>query len=329
MTLIERFKGGHLRGSSHGPNRIFRLSYPDPKYAALAVEALDDWARLERDGSQRLIDPVGGIDLGEAALACAKTLEGLGVVSEELNAQQVRELAGISLAADMPAIFHPETGVIAASRTVGVQLELAAKAGCHIQEETKAVSIRPPDQPGVAIQTDRGEVTAAVAVICAGAWSRPLTATAGFDLPLVVTSEQVTYLRPQRDHIPVIIDWSEPLHYLVPMAFGAPGWKVGIHQSGDPVNPEEGPFPSSEERNQPAVAWIRRLTGSIPEVVADETCLYTNAPSDEFILERSGDIVVVSTCSGHGFKFAPRIARAAADLAEGIDPRLPGGIGQV
>lgn len=326
---MERFHGGHLRGSSHGPTRIFRLSYPDPKYAALAVEALDDWARLERDGAERLIDPVGGLDLGEGALACAAALEGLGVESQEFDAKQVNDLAGISISPDTPAIFQPQTGVIAASRTVTVQLELAAKAGCQVQEGTQAISIRPVEPQGVVIQTDKGEVSAEVAVICAGPWARPLAATAGFDLPLVVTSEQVTYLRPLRDQIPVIIDWREPLHYLVPMAFGAPGWKVGIHQSGAPVDPEAGPFPATEERNQPAVAWVERLMGSLPQIVADETCLYTNAASDEFILERTGDIVVVSACSGHGFKFAPRIGRAAADLADGIDPRLPEGIGQI
>lgn len=328
VTLIERFHRGHLLGSSHGPTRIFRLSYPDPKYAALAVEALDDWARLERDGAERLMDPVGGLDLGEGALACASALEGLGVESHELDAKQVSDLAGISLDPGTPAIFQPQTGVIAASRTVRVQLGLAAKAGCQVQEGTQATSIRPSGQQGVVVETGRGEVSAGVAVLCAGPWIRPLAATAGFDLPLVVTSEQVTYLRPLRDQIPVVIDWREPLHYLVPMAFGAPGWKVGLHQIGAAVDPDAGPFLATEERNGPAVAWVRGLTGSLPEVVADETCLYTNAPSDEFILERQGDIVVVSACSGHGFKFAPRIGRAAADLAQGVDPRLPKGIGQ-
>jgi sarcosine oxidase len=32
------------------------------------------------------------------------------------------------------------------------------------------------------------------------------------------------------------------------------------------------------------------------------------------------DVVVVSCCSGHGFKFAPEIGRLAADLAMGEPP---------
>ena len=48
-----------------------------------------------------------------------------------------------------------------------------------------------------------------------------------------------------------------------------------------------------------------------------ETCLYTNTPDDEFVLDRLGPIVVGSPCSGHGFKFAPLIGKILADMATG------------
>ena len=47
------------------------------------------------------------------------------------------------------------------------------------------------------------------------------------------------------------------------------------------------------------------------------TCLYTSTPDEEFVLERAGPLVVVSACSGHGFKLAPEIGRRAAALAAG------------
>jgi glycine/D-amino acid oxidase-like deaminating enzyme len=46
-----------------------------------------------------------------------------------------------------------------------------------------------------------------------------------------------------------------------------------------------------------------------------ETCIYTNTPDEDFILERRGPIVIGSPCSGHGFKFAPAIGERLADLA--------------
>ena len=42
-------------------------------------------------------------------------------------------------------------------------------------------------------------------------------------------------------------------------------------------------------------------------------------PTEDFVLERRGDVVVVSCCSGHGFKFTPEIGRRAAMLAAGQD----------
>ncbi len=58
----------------------------------------------------------------------------------------------------------------------------------------------------------------------------------------------------------------------------------------------------------------------MPDPVTEVTCLYTNTATENFVLDRVGPIVVVSACSGHGFKFAPLIGRMAADLADGAAP---------
>jgi sarcosine oxidase len=47
------------------------------------------------------------------------------------------------------------------------------------------------------------------------------------------------------------------------------------------------------------------------------TCLYTETPSEDFLLDRIGDLVVCSPCSGHGAKFAPLIGELTADLVTG------------
>ncbi len=46
-------------------------------------------------------------------------------------------------------------------------------------------------------------------------------------------------------------------------------------------------------------------------------------PDEDFVIERVGRIVIGSACSGHGFKFAPLIGAALADLVTGADPGLP------
>jgi sarcosine oxidase len=54
-----------------------------------------------------------------------------------------------------------------------------------------------------------------------------------------------------------------------------------------------------------------------------DTCLYTNTPDQDFVLDRRGSVVIGSPCSGHGFKFAPFVGRVLADLVTGNPPPLP------
>ncbi|MCB1015438.1 MAG: hypothetical protein KDB10_10035, partial [Acidimicrobiales bacterium] len=56
------------------------------------------------------------------------------------------------------------------------------------------------------------------------------------------------------------------------------------------------------------------LPGLDPVPLRAETCLFTQTPNDDFVLDRRGPVVVASPCSGHGFKFTPLIGKLVADL---------------
>jgi glycine/D-amino acid oxidase-like deaminating enzyme len=60
-----------------------------------------------------------------------------------------------------------------------------------------------------------------------------------------------------------------------------------------------------------------RLPWLDPRPFAEATSLRTSTPTGDFVLDRSGPLVVVSPCSGHGGRFTPLIGRLAADLALG------------
>ena len=50
-----------------------------------------------------------------------------------------------------------------------------------------------------------------------------------------------------------------------------------------------------------------------------ENCYYTNTKSEDFLIDWSDEhenILIVSACSGHGFKFSPIIGQIVADLLE-------------
>ncbi len=64
VVLIEQYGQGHLRGSSHGGTRIFRLAYPNPLYINMAKAALPLWRELEDDAGRTLLETTGGVDHG-------------------------------------------------------------------------------------------------------------------------------------------------------------------------------------------------------------------------------------------------------------------------
>ena len=43
VVVLEQFGSDHNRGSSHGNARVFKLSYPDPKFVQLAMTSLVRW----------------------------------------------------------------------------------------------------------------------------------------------------------------------------------------------------------------------------------------------------------------------------------------------
>jgi sarcosine oxidase len=45
------------------------------------------------------------------------------------------------------------------------------------------------------------------------------------------------------------------------------------------------------------------------------SCTYTTTPNSDFLIDRSGPLVVAAGFSGHGFKFVPALGHLLADLA--------------
>jgi sarcosine oxidase len=72
------------------------------------------------------------------------------------------------------------------------------------------------------------------------------------------------------------------------------------------------------------VEYVRRwLPGLDPTPRNEATCLYTQTPSEDFLLDRVGDLVVCSPCSGHGAKFAPLVGELVAGLVVGDASAVP------
>jgi sarcosine oxidase len=333
VVVLERFGLGHDRGSSHGATRIFRYAYADPFWVRMAQAALPYWREMEADGGATIVHITGGLDAGAPAFVdpIADALGACGAAAERLDARERARRFGWLRLDDARGVWSPDTGVIAAEVALGTAASLAVRAGARIEEMNPVVSLQ-VDGRDVVVRAAKGEVRARRAIVAAGAWTARLLAPLGIGVPLRVTREQVAYhwALPEAEMVP-FIHWGEIHRYGVPAVAGAPGFKVAEHGTGLEADPD-GPVHTSPEAAARVREYVRDCLPDLdPEAVARETCLYTNTPSQDFILAARGPLVVASPCSGHGFKFAPLVGEILACMATGREPpvdctrfRLPG-----
>jgi sarcosine oxidase len=316
VVLLEQFQLGHTRGSSHGSSRIFRLSYAEPYYVRLAQEALAAWRALEEEAGEELILQSGALDFGEIARENEATLAACGVRHERLIGAEVSERWPIAASADEVALYQPDGGITRADRALAVVLASAQAAGADVRERMRVTSLRQGDGD-VELDTQDGALRARAVVLTAGAWSRELLAPLGIDLPVSATRETIAYFAlPDAERLPTVIDDVRE-HGQAAYALAAPGvgLKAGHHRTGRETDPDEPGVPDPG-LVQATADWVaRRYPSAGSDVLAAETCLYTNTDDSRFVCARHDRIVVGSACSGHGFKFAPVTGRRLAELA--------------
>jgi sarcosine oxidase len=329
VVVLERFQPGHRRGSSHGASRVFRLAYAEPDYVRLAQRAEGAWRALEADAGEPLLDRTGAIDHGDPAgvAALAEALDACGVEHEVLATEAAAERwPGVRF--DGPVLHHPAGGRCRSDHAVAALQRRAGEEGAELRFGVPAEALVPAGA-GVEVRTADGAWRAPVAVVATGAWLPGLLGPLVDLPPLRVTREQWLHL-PPRDGGPE--RWPSFIHHLDPAAvpafvygLGTPGEgvKVAEHHTGPEVDPDRRGFEADEAGVRRLRRYVeRRLPGLDPGPASVTTCLYTSTPTEDFVLDRTGPLVVVSPCSGHGFKFAPELGRLAADLAEGRPPEV-------
>jgi len=329
-VLLEQFELGHARGSSHGANRIFRFSYPDPVYVRMAVAAREAWLRLQDEAGEQLLTTTGGLDAGRRAERCAAALSECGVPHSWLTEGDVRErFPGIAPRPGELMLWQEDGGVLLAARAVAALQRLAGRDGASLRPATPVLGIEAQGD-GVLLRTPDGEIRARVAVVTAGGWAGGLLGPALTGMPpLTATLQQVRYYAAADPGArwPTFIEWSDDDSgwYAVPVAGGAPGVKVARHDPGRPVDPRTGPFAEIDLELEHAAARYtsERLPGLLPTALQAHTCLYTMTADQDFLLDRAGPVVVGGGGSGHAFKFGPLLGEILADLALGKDPAIP------
>lgn len=325
---LDRFAPPHDLGSSHGRARLIREAYyEDPLYVPLVRRAYALWRELEHEVAAPVLHRAGALMIGAAQSELVTgTLESAlrhGVEHEVLDARQLHQRFPVLMPLDdMVGVFEPGASLLVAERVVGLQVELASRAGATLAfGETVASWEGTPD--GVELRTDRGTHHARQVVCCAGAWTAQLIP--GLAPFLEVERQVQEWWEPARHedavkigHMPVTL-WelaNGSVFYTMPDM--GHGMKVGWHHGGAVVHPDRVDRNVSQEEHASVSDLLRRFAPwGKGERLGHQVCLYTNTPDRHFIVDRlPGDprMLVVSACSGHGFKFASVLGEVVADL---------------
>jgi sarcosine oxidase len=232
------------------------------------------------------------------------------------GAEVVRRHPSVSVPDDLPVLWQPDGGIVAADVALETFVSVARKSGAEVREKTPVLSIEEGEGLVAAVLANE-KVHAEAIVVTAGAWVSGLVEPLGIEVPVRATRETIAYFKVDGDIGPTLVEWGDPSVYALPSP-RHDALKVGEHIAGPDADPDVdgAPDPSSIDRLS---TWVAELYPSAEsEPFLAETCFYTNTDDQRFILERHGRVIVGSPCSGHGFKFAPLIGKQLADLAQEV-----------
>ncbi len=325
VALFEQGEIPNPLSASGDEHRMIRRAYGGQDgYTRLMSEAFAAWDELWADLARGHFAPTGILtisqtpgDFGEVFRA---GLDRTGFAYELFGGPEAAErypfLDGGTI---RYAFLSPEGGVLFCRRIAGDLLGWLAAAGVTLRPTTPVVSV---DAEHGRLTTADGEIFEADRiVVAAGAWILKLFPELGGSLRTYRTAvaylEPPPDLRPAWERAPAILDvGGTPDGYVVPPV-GGTGLKVGAGVHRRPAGPDDdrAPGPGEGERLRdlfsPPLARIGEY--AVAKVV---TCAYTFTADETFFAAERGRALIVSACSGHGYKFGAAVGRRTAEALE-------------
>ena len=325
---LDRFTPPHPFGSSHGQTRIIREAYFEhPSYVPLVQRAYALWAELEERSGRPLFVKTGGLMIGPpdgVVFAGAKrSAEQHGLAHEVLTAEEVRRrFPALQPTEDMMAIAEPRAGILFPEACIAAHLELARKQGAKLALEEPVVRWK-ASKEDVRVFTAHSEFGASRLVLTAGAWLNSLVPE--LNLPLRVERQVLFWFKPIAnsaafgvDRCPIHIWQFDRDHFFYGFPDLGNGVKVARHREGETSAPDSVRREVSRNEVQEMSGLLQRFIPDAAGPLLESTvCLYTNTPDTHFLIDAHPEfsqVLIVSPCSGHGFKFSSAIGELVADL---------------
>jgi sarcosine oxidase len=338
---LDRFAPPHTMGSSHGETRITRQGIGEGSdYVPFALASHRIWRELEAETGEKLLNACGVLVIApgrgvtshhgkpEFLARSIRAAEDFRIAHEILDGSEVarRFPQFVGLAGDEKAYYEPGGGYVRPESCIAAQLKRAVALGAEIRTETEVLAIE-QEANSVRIETSQGPVLADQAVVSAGAWNASLLGQP-FE-GLLTVSRQVLHWFALEDasafgpDAPVFIWMHGPsdadYFYGFPPVPGDPRIKVATEQyvTTTTTGTIDRTVSPAESADMYRVHVGGRLAGVTPRMMQAAACLYTLTPDRKFIVDRHpahDRLLVISACSGHGFKHSAGIGEAAAEV---------------
>ena len=321
---LDRHHPPHELGSSHGETRITRLAIGEgSQYVPLVKRSHELWREIEAATGETLLTQTGMLLIGAdraavlhgaddflaATIAAAQEHE---VEHEVLTARDVTErFAQFALSGtERGAYYEPGAGHVRPEAAVAAQLRLAERHGAELRFGERAAELT-----SGRVQTDQGAYAADHVILSAGPWIPELLPSLDVKIHRQVQYWFETTPDAPRD-APIFI-WElgggpDDFFYGFPPNGGA--IKLSSEDYAQTTTPDACEREvSEEERQRFHDRFVEgRLNGVGERCVKATTCLYTVTPDRGFVIEHRDDVLLVSACSGHGFKHSAAIGEAVA-----------------
>jgi monomeric sarcosine oxidase len=330
---FDQFTPPHNRGSHSGGTRIYRLAYPEGTgYVPLAQRAGELWKQAGEQLGTQLLHRTGMLYMGPPGETLLSEVQASASTNnlqvETLSAAEVRHrYPAFEIPEEYAGLFDVQAGWLDVDASITSSNAYARSLGveCFFEQPVKGWDATAGE---VNVHLENDTITASSLVITAGAWTGKLLRD--LQIPLAVKRKVLAWFDPltpelfAADRIP-IFTFLENFTYGFPHVPGM-GVKMAQHIGGYFLPNGDSPVPPPGPADLDPIAaiatkYMPRLAGIYSEarsrLVHSATCLYTMTPDEDFIVDHHPEfrnVVFAAGFSGHGFKFAPLIALALADL---------------
>lgn len=334
---FERFGRAHSRGSSHGETRMNKIIGDQPApYKPLARRADELWRALEEESGQQLVVESGGLVIGPKdgpyVTRARRLADAQGMPYEEIDAAEIRRRYPVHAVDDGDvALVDPHAGYLRSEDGIRAALARAEVLGAQTHFDTAATLVRDEGDAGVVVAVDGRERRFRRVILSAGAWIPQEIPDAVPVAPVRINATWFALEKPglplDAEHFPV---------FMRELADGRIGWgfpqvsergvKIGLHgRYGSPViDATTNDQPVTTEEVAAISDYVRSgFPALTPTPSTAVPCMVTWAADETFAIgSPTGweNVVVMSACSGHGFKYAPASGELAAQLALGAEP---------